>query len=82
MSNISISNLEHNDTESLLVSLETEDSALVKAAVQRALDARKIIGGTGTSQITLPDKICFGNRCIPVFGMIATIPLGDPGSLV
>ena len=55
MANIAITNLESNDAESLLISLETGDSALVKSAVKRALDARQITGGMVPPRINLPD---------------------------
>ena len=45
MANISIFDLQFNDSESPLVFLETEKSALIKAAVERSIDARKIGGG-------------------------------------
>lgn len=60
MANISISNLEPNDAESLLVALETGESGLVKAAVERAIDARKVAGGMARPDIYIPngDPFC------------------------
>jgi hypothetical protein len=42
---ISISNLQDQDTRSLLTSLKYEQNELINTAVDRALDARKISGG-------------------------------------
>lgn len=44
MANISISDLYSVDSESLLVPVGTKAESLIRAAISRSLDARKIMG--------------------------------------
>ncbi len=45
MAKIFIANLHANDSEFSLISLQEGESGLIKTAVERALDARRIGGG-------------------------------------
>ncbi|MCA2684918.1 MAG: hypothetical protein IM504_20460 [Microcystis sp. M038S2] len=48
MSKIFISNLKLDRQQNSLISLEMESSPLIQAAIERSLDARKVIGGIKT----------------------------------
>ena len=60
MARISINNLQADDFNSSLISLGDQENDLVKAAVERALDARRI--GGGLSAITAGGRIITGIR--------------------
>ncbi|CCI00447.1 MAG: hypothetical protein RLZZ339_1914 [Cyanobacteriota bacterium] len=48
MSKIFIANLKLDRQQNSLISLEMESSPLIQAAIERSLDARKVIGGIKT----------------------------------
>lgn len=63
MTQISISDLQNQDIQSLLSFLEDKENGLINIAVNRALEARKISGGTISSDIILmPGPTC-GMTC-------------------
>ncbi|BAY26907.1 hypothetical protein NIES2100_67230 [Calothrix sp. NIES-2100] len=56
---ISISDLSPVTSDSLLESVDQEEGGVIKSAVARALEARKIVGGTTISNVKLkPEILC------------------------
>jgi hypothetical protein len=46
MAEISITDLQSDDPKSSFIYLEVEELELIKTAVERAIDARQVVGGT------------------------------------
>ncbi|MBW4619995.1 MAG: hypothetical protein KME17_11650 [Cyanosarcina radialis HA8281-LM2] len=54
MAEISITDLQLNNDLPLFNCLETEELELIKIAVERAIDARQVVGGTNQIKLGTP----------------------------
>jgi hypothetical protein len=72
---ISISDLSPVTSDSLLASVDGEEGGVIKSAVARALEARKIVGGTRVSAVKLDPAIFCPPKKPPIItGKIAYPP--------
>ncbi len=69
MTQVSISELQSQDIQSLISLVESENNGLINTAIDRALDARKISGGGSNSGfIIFAEPTHCGPLPVPEFG--------------
>jgi hypothetical protein len=58
MAEISINDLQVNDSESSIASLQETELGILKNAIGRAIDSRQIVGGMQSVKLPLPGPGC------------------------